>query len=52
MTISEDSGDYKLTIKDVKMEDKGKYQAEFTNRAGEKKVAATLTVLCKIYHFL
>ena len=46
-TISESGGTYTLSIKEVKMDDKGKYAAEFTNRAGEKKVAAQLSVLCK-----
>ncbi len=45
--ISENSGIYKLTIKSLNMDDKGKYGAEFTNRAGEKKVAANLNVLCE-----
>jgi hypothetical protein len=45
--ISEESGIYKLIIKELNMDDKGKYQAEFTNKAGEKKVASNLNVLCK-----
>lgn len=44
-TISENSGIYKLEIKGLTMADKGKYGAEFTNRAGEKKVEANLNVL-------
>jgi hypothetical protein len=45
--ITETGGNYQLVLTGVKMTDKGKYQAEFTNRAGEKKVAAALSVLCK-----
>lgn len=45
VTISESNGIYMLTLKPVKMDDKGKYEAEFTNRAGEKKVGANLNVL-------
>ncbi len=45
--ITEESGVYKLSIKEVTMDDKGTYQAEFTNRAGEKKVSSTMNVLCK-----
>ena len=45
--VSEESGVYKLTIKPVTMDDKGTYQAEFTNRAGEKKVQSTMNVLCE-----
>ena len=40
-------GIYNLAIKDIKPEDAGTYQAEFTNRAGEKKVEAALNVHCK-----
>lgn len=43
--ISENSGIYHLKIKGLKMEDKGRYGAEFTNKAGEKKVEANLNVL-------
>ena len=46
-TISEGGGNYTLAIKGVTMDDKGKYQVEFTNRAGEKKTSAALAVLCK-----
>ena len=47
LIIAEESGIYKLTIKGLTMDDKGNYGAEFTNRAGEKKVSANLNVLCK-----
>ena len=40
-------GVYNLAIKDIRPEDAGTYQAEFTNRAGEKKVEAALNVHCK-----
>ena len=51
-SITEESGIYKLAIKEVKMDDKGKYQAEFTNKAGEKKVSSNMNVLCEsIDHF-
>ena len=38
---------YNLIIKEVKAEDAATYQAEFTNRAGEKKVQVPLIVHCK-----
>ena len=47
-TITQASNMYNLIIKDVKPEDAGCYQAEFTNRAGEKKVTAELIVHCKL----
>eukprot|EP00094_Tigriopus_californicus_P003329 TCALIF_03202-PA protein Name:"Similar to unc-89 Muscle M-line assembly protein unc-89 (Caenorhabditis elegans)" AED:0.27 eAED:0.27 QI:0/0.83/0.76/0.92/0.91/0.88/25/216/2842 len=47
VTISESNGIYSLNLKPVKMDDKGKYEAEFTNRAGEKKVGANLNVLAE-----
>ena len=43
----EADGNYSLVIKGVKPEDAGNYQAEFTNRAGEKKVSADLNVHCE-----
>ena len=43
-TINQNNGIYNLIIKDVKPEDAATYQAEFTNRAGEKKVEAALSV--------
>ena len=46
-TITQASNMYNLIIKEVKPEDAGCYQAEFTNRAGEKKVTAELIVHCK-----
>ena len=47
-TISEGGGNYTLAIKGVTMDDKGEYKVEFTNRAGEKKTSASLSVLCKL----
>ena len=49
-TIAQNNGIYTLVIKDVKPEDAATYQAEFTNRAGEKKVEAALVVHCKSYY--
>ena len=46
-TITENNGVYMVIIKEVTMDDAGEYQAEFTNRAGEKKVSAALNVHCK-----
>merc|ERR1719225_2307301 len=43
-TINQNNGIYTLVIKDVKPEDAGQYQAEFTNRAGEKKCEGALVV--------
>lgn len=43
-TINENGGTYNLIIKGVTPDDAGSYQAEFTNRAGEKKVGSALTV--------
>jgi len=43
-TQTQTGGIYNLAIKDIKPEDAGTYQAEFTNRAGEKKVEAALNV--------
>ena len=45
--IKEEGGNYCLAITGVTMDDKGKYQAVFTNRAGESKTAASLNVLCE-----
>ena len=45
--IREEGGNYCLAINGVTMDDKGKYQAVFTNRAGEAKTAASLNVLCE-----
>ena len=45
--IKEEGGNYCLAINGVTMDDKGKYQAVFTNRAGEVKTAASLNVLCE-----
>ena len=41
---------YNLIIKEVKAEDAATYQAEFTNRAGEKKVQVPLIVHCKYFY--
>lgn len=46
-TLTTTGNEYKVIIKDVKPEDAGSYQAEFTNRAGEKKVACELIVHCE-----
>ena len=48
MAITEESGIYKLSFKELAMDDKGNYGAEFTNKAGEKKVSANLTVICEL----
>ena len=45
--VKEEGGNYCLLINNVTMDDKGKYQAVFTNRAGESKTAASLNVLCE-----
>ena len=45
--IKEEGGNFCLAINGVTMDDKGKYQAVFTNRAGEAKTAASLNVLCE-----
>ncbi|XP_040572571.1 protein Obscurin [Lepeophtheirus salmonis] len=42
--ITENNGVYMLGIKEVTMDDKGTYQAEFTNRAGDRKVQSELIV--------
>ena len=47
-SIFENGGVYNLAIKGVTPDDAGEYQAEFTNRAGDKKVSSTLTVHCKL----
>ncbi len=47
IAIAENNGVYTLTIKNIKMDDKGKYQAEFSNRAGDKVVTSNLNILCK-----
>ena len=49
--IKEEGGNYCLAIYGVTMDDKGKYQAVFTNRAGEAKTAASLNVLCELISF-
>ena len=46
-TIKQDGSTYNLIIKEVKPEDAGEYQVEFTNRAGEKKTSLALNVHCK-----
>ena len=43
---------YNLIIKEVKAEDAATYQAEFTNRAGEKKVQVPLIVHCKYLKYI
>ena len=48
-TIKQDGASYHLIIKEVTAEDAGSYQAEFTNRAGEKKTGLQLNVHCKIF---
>jgi hypothetical protein len=48
LSQQESDGNYSLVIKGVKPEDAANYQAEFTNRAGEKKVNTQLTVHCKL----
>ena len=46
-TIKQDGSSYHVIIKEVTPEDAGCYQAEFTNRAGEKKTSLQLNVHCK-----
>ena len=46
-TIKQDGSSYSLIIKEATADDAGNYQAEFTNRAGEKKTGLTLNVHCK-----
>ena len=46
--IFENGGVYNLSIKGVTPDDAGSYQAEFTNRAGDKKVSTTLNVHCNV----
>lgn len=48
-TITENNGVYNVLIKAATMDDAGSYQAEFTNRAGEKKIACQLLVHCKFF---
>ena len=45
--VFEKDGAYCLAIKGVTPDDAGCYQAEFTNRAGDRKTESTLTVHCK-----